>query len=309
MASRTSNKPFIKVLSELQIALYLISADREIQSDHIEPSETFTWRTNIVVSAHEADDEDSISQARSDYLSKAIESATTWIRRQAVTSSNAGTVNVNQIYAEIVEQLLDRTAEPSSVVRKEQLIDRLRTLSERNIGYAAFEFTPTLPTEDLTKTIKSIRSENDLEVVRQVLQPYFDGTSARLDALQQLYELTAKFVSSLNRFLSYKSVSFSLTKGLQIENSKGAIIAPNQLSSGEQQLLLLFCHTLAAHDRRSIFIIDEPELSLNVKWQRQLIRSLLDITNGRIQFIFATHSIELLSQHRQNVVQLIGAKA
>jgi len=68
---------------------------------------------------------------------------------------------------------------------------------------------------------------------------------------------------------------------------------------------LLFCHTLIARDRPSIFIIDEPELSLNVKWQRKLLEALLDVVaKSQIQFLFASHSIELLAQHRDKVVPL-----
>ena len=50
---------------------------------------------------------------------------------------------------------------------------------------------------------------------------------------------------------------------------------------------------------------DEPEISLNVKWQRRLVRALLDCIRGsRVQLVFATHSIELLAQHKTNVIKL-----
>ena len=52
-------------------------------------------------------------------------------------------------------------------------------------------------------------------------------------------------------------------------------------------------------------MIDEPEISLNIKWQRIIINSLLDITNeANIQFIFASHSLEIISQHRNRVAKL-----
>jgi predicted ATPase len=54
-----------------------------------------------------------------------------------------------------------------------------------------------------------------------------------------------------------------------------------------------------------VFIIDEPELSLNVKWQRRLVQSLLDCTEGAsVQFLMASHSMELLARHRSHVVPL-----
>jgi len=91
-----------------------------------------------------------------------------------------------------------------------------------------------------------------------------------------------------------------------IANKLNKALEPANLSSGEQQLLLLFCYVLIARDQPSVFMIDEPEISLNVKWQRQLVQSLLDITAySKIQFIFASHSVELLSQHRGRVVQLV----
>ena len=68
---------------------------------------------------------------------------------------------------------------------------------------------------------------------------------------------------------------------------------------------MLFCNIFPAREHRSVFIIDEPEISLNIKWQRKLIKSLLElIEKSNIQFIFATHSIELLTQFNKNVVKL-----
>ena len=55
-------------------------------------------------------------------------------------------------------------------------------------------------------------------------------------------------------------------------------------------------------------MIDEPELSLNVKWQRELTKTLLGFIVGtRTQFILATHSIELLSRRQDCVVKLEDA--
>ena len=52
-------------------------------------------------------------------------------------------------------------------------------------------------------------------------------------------------------------------------------------------------------------MIDEPELSLNIKWQRKLLSELLFfIGDSKVQYLFATHSIELLTQHKENVIKL-----
>ena len=145
--------------------------------------------------------------------------------------------------------------------------------------------------------------------MQNVIKPYVDGIKARLDALEKIQKSIATFVRSVNSFYSNKEVKFHLAKGLTIQTPDGETLNPTLLSSGEKQLLLLFCNILTAQDQQSIFIIDEPELSLNVKWQRQLIQALLDCTRGgRMQFILATHSIELLALHQHNVLRLDNIK-
>jgi predicted ATP-dependent endonuclease of OLD family len=67
----------------------------------------------------------------------------------------------------------------------------------------------------------------------------------------------------------------------------------------------MFCHTILPRRGQCTFIIDEPELSLNIKWQRKLIDALQElVASARVQFVFASHSIEFLSEHLDNVVTL-----
>ena len=52
-------------------------------------------------------------------------------------------------------------------------------------------------------------------------------------------------------------------------------------------------------------MIDEPEISLNIKWQRELIDAMRKITkDSKNQLVIATHSIELLAQYSETVVSL-----
>jgi len=119
--------------------------------------------------------------------------------------------------------------------------------------------------------------------------------------------LLTTFVENINQqFFHDKKIQLHVQDGLKIiATDSSQALDPKKLSSGEKQLLLLFCNTLMARDQATIFIIDEQEISLNIKWQRQLIRTLLNLTkNSQVQFLFATHSIELLTQYRQHVVKL-----
>jgi ABC-type dipeptide/oligopeptide/nickel transport system ATPase subunit len=148
-------------------------------------------------------------------------------------------------------------------------------------------------------------NENTVSMSARLIEPYLKGLKTRIDAVRPLYDVLDNFVSIINEFLSGKSLNYRLSQGFFIKDENGELLESNQLSSGEQQLLLIFAHVLAAREHPSVFIIDEPEISLNIKWQRKIVRSLLSVAQqSEIQFIFASHSLELISQHADAVVEI-----
>lgn len=64
-------------------------------------------------------------------------------------------------------------------------------------------------------------------------------------------------------------------------------IHSDALSAGEKQMLSFICYNAFYSD--AVFLIDEPELSLHVDWQRQLF-AILKEQGSSNQFIIATHS-------------------
>ena len=146
-------------------------------------------------------------------------------------------------------------------------------------------------------------------LLTQVLTPHLDGFAERMDALEPGLAAVAAFVDALNAFLGDKDVHF--TPGRQgvriIDTQSGERIHPNDLSSGEKQILLLFSDIIALQDETRLFLIDEPELSLNPDWQRKLLPSLLGVTEASgMQLIAATHSIEIMARYRDRRRELPG---
>lgn len=63
----------------------------------------------------------------------------------------------------------------------------------------------------------------------------------------------------------------------------------NQLSSGEKQIVSLFSKLYLEELDNQLIFFDEPELSLSIKWQKQLLPHVLD--SGKCDFLLAvTHS-------------------
>jgi hypothetical protein len=282
--------------------IYFLSDERQILSDSIAetPEEEYARYEHAV----RLGERFLVRPERLDGLQQVVSMVNQWIGRQAARGANAGDNNVNSIYTEIVRRLSEENGNPQDLLERSVINETLRRLSERSESYATFRFISPLHAESLI-TLVNRAPDAALPAILRVLEPYIDGTKARLDALEEVQRITNVFVTSFADFYSHKRVSFDVVDGLRVFATTGRQLAPDQLSSGERQLLRLFCYTLVSRDLPSIFIIDEPELSLNIKWQRKLIRALNCLVEGtNNQFLFATHSMEILAQHRRSVVPL-----
>lgn len=70
-------------------------------------------------------------------------------------------------------------------------------------------------------------------------------------------------------------------------------ITPYQLSSGEKQMLAILLTVLVENREKYALLMDEPEISLHIDWQQQLI-DLIRQLNPNVQIILSTHSPALI---------------
>lgn len=82
-------------------------------------------------------------------------------------------------------------------------------------------------------------------------------------------------------------------------------ISIQHLSSGEKQLVTFFANLIFSvkNNTAGIFVVDEPELSLHLSWQKIFVEKTLEI-NKNIQLIFATHSPEIIGKNRNKTFRL-----
>lgn len=118
---------------------------------------------------------------------------------------------------------------------------------------------------------------------------------------------------SVNLLTSKFNSHMSDNKKLQFLNDKvfvavdGREIPVSELSSGERHLLTFLTLVLFQGRRRNFVIIDEPEISLNIKWQRELMDLLHDLAPDT-QIIVASHSPILAKNNPSYLSELIVYK-
>ncbi|WP_430885218.1 AAA family ATPase [Fusibacter sp. JL216-2] len=162
---------------------------------------------------------------------------------------------------------------------------------------------------------KLLQSENtkeddiNLELIINMTQ--IDKIFELLDIVQKHKETTDRMYSNINNFIHIIN-KFFIDSDKTIElDSLGKIIIrrPNRkscpvtsLSSGERQLLVIFAHAFfnKYNANEKVFIIDEPELSLHLRWQQIFIETIVE-NCPKTQFVMATHSPDIVDDYEEMV--------
>ncbi|MBI0549490.1 AAA family ATPase [Pectobacterium parmentieri] len=309
---KVGEKYYLHALKKLAPNVFILNADRKLESDLLsDPSDEVELRQTMKYGSTKTIS-DLVARSREIAVSQALNAANKWIARKAVLGTNQGSDNVHSVYINILGHLISPTNNNMVKVNDEEvesLIKQLKVIEVETAELAKYEFATILDMTEFEKVLSS-QYHSQTSLPYDLLKPYIESLEGRLKAFRPIYKTVDKFISIVNELLTDKKIGFHLSQGFFIKNTFNEPLESSQLSSGEQQLLLLFCHVLVAKDISSVFMIDEPEISLNIKWQRQLVQALLDITEeSNIQFIFASHSLEIISQNRNKVVKLVNRNA
>lgn len=229
------------------------------------------------------------------------------LNQSILVESNQG---YRQFSANIINELIDGTfdKEDSSakdIPNKEELTLFFARLKDyRNPR----SFSPvSVPNIDKIYNGQGITWESN-----KFLRYFLGQLSTVIAATRDIERRVEDFISSCNRYLSTENIASPGEFGVDLlhtspnledkvlrfnrQNLKvhvesvptGRKISIDALSSGEKQMVSLFAK-LFLYPREKLVLIDEPELSLSIDWQRQI---LVDVVNAPLcrQVIAITHS-------------------
>jgi len=117
---------------------------------------------------------------------------------------------------------------------------------------------------------------------------------------KEIFAQVELFKTTLKRFIDDKTFDF-VAGDLQVTGTEPLPLA--KLSSGEKQLLILFIEALLQRQKPYVFLADEPELSLHISWQRNIIPAIREL-NPNAQVIVATHSPEIAGRFKPRIVDM-----
>lgn len=267
---------FVNALDVLGMNPVFLEDSRAITSDVLDPDEAKRARATgraaraaRVAQARGLDaDEESLRRREVD-IEEALERVRLYLSQLAFAGTQAGSARVDTVYVNVAGAIIEHS---SKVGRpNKRLVPKMQAtvdaLNERAARFQAYGLLPESPMLELAERLKDADDKHGPLLV-QVLTPHLDGFAQRMDALEPGLAAVAAFVDALNTFLGGKHVEFSPgPQGLRIiDDSNEESISPNDLSSGEKQIVLLFSDIIALQNETRLFLIDEPELSLNPDW-------------------------------------------
>lgn len=118
-----------------------------------------------------------------------------------------------------------------------------------------------------------------------------------------------RFLSIINEFIKEgnndKKIAIDEMGYIYLESEYGnRKIDIQNMSSGEKQLIVFFAYLIfGVSDKDAVFIVDEPELSLHLTWQRKFVNCAAS-ANEKVQLIFATHSPEIIGSYEDKMVKV-----
>ena len=306
-AEENSSERFLNALRSLSLNPVFLGDSRAITADTLEADER-GLREVPRTGRRAMELEEIVRRTRELDIDNALDLVRNYLSRLAFAGTQAGSQRVDTVYLNVSRAIIQHAStvgQPKKALVP-SLRERVEQLGTRAQRFHAYGLLPEFPVEPLLQALAEAQNKNG-PLLQHVLAPYLDGMDERMDALEAGLQAVAAFIDALNSFLEGKRAEFRLSgDGVRIlDEETGEQLDASELSSGEKQIVLLFSDIIALQEETRLFIIDEPELSLNPHWQRMLMPSLLGVTEqSQMQLIAATHSIEIMARYKTRIRRL-----
>jgi predicted ATP-binding protein involved in virulence len=144
----------------------------------------------------------------------------------------------------------------------------------------------------------------------KVLFVYLKDSERKISIFDNLLAKLELFTNILNdRRFTFKSIKIHKEKGFIFWTDQGKELNLTDLSSGEQHEVVLLYELIFKTEENTLVLIDEPEISLHITWQKEFLNDLLRIIDlQKMQVIVATHSPQIINGRWDLVYNLENSK-
>lgn len=139
----------------------------------------------------------------------------------------------------------------------------------------------------------------------KALKIYFEDFEIKYKVYEDFVKKLDLFTDIINQRFTFKKIKISKEFGIGIVDEKNKKLKLSQLSSGEKQEIILFYDLIFGTQKDILLLIDEPEISLHIVWQKKFMDDLLKIIKYKgFNVIVATHSPQIINNHWDKQIDL-----
>jgi predicted ATP-binding protein involved in virulence len=235
-------------------------------------------------------------------------------RRQINSDRELSYVNTIEEYAsELSSRIKQKQQEAYIITQKldssfpKRLLECKEDLSEANFNE---RFDMLIKKQsDLKKFGLSNSEQEPIEYNSEnakVLSVYLKDSEDKIEIYDPLLKNIEMFVNILNeKRFTHKTISINNEKGFVFTTNMGEELKLTDLSSGEQHEVVLLYELLFKIEENTLILIDEPEISLHVSWQKAFIEDLLKIAKMQnISVLVSTHSPQIINDRWDYAIDL-----
>lgn len=243
--------------------------------------------------------------------------------------------SLNRISEHFTDEMLSAFLDVDNISNMSLIIEYMNSLNDTKINKIQRDYTNVVKTvlkydsemeakidtffESLKEEISNVKKINNVQVTIDLLVKLSELTKitniiSKAEKIEQTKKKVRQpiedFLNTVNSYIQSnngeKQVGIDSDGTIYLKTNQGNKVNIQNLSSGEKQIVTFFAYLIFGlqTSNQSIFIVDEPELSLHLNWQRKFVDSIFSI-NDNVQLIFATHAPEMIGRHRDKAVKLI----
>ena len=224
-------------------------------------------------------------------VARRIETITDIIRK----SSLEGFTNVS---GDVIHQMLDMNSGTKHELDCTE--DELRIVLDRT-GHRLNESDKAVILSQFKNQDQTLLENDFLLFYLQQLLMIYRSQEKYDSAINKYCEVCNKYLNDKKFFYDASNVSLTIYRCVDGKPviSSDHLVKLNQLSSGEKQIVSIFSQIYLELDKKYIVLFDEPELSLSIYWQENLLPDIL--SSGNCMFLMAvTHSPFIFGNTLQN---------
>ena len=221
--------------------------------------------------------------------------------KQKVQTSALNMKNlINTYYIDMSNSLLDKLLSSNN-----EDIDIILQDEDKQIVDRVFQYIHGIDVVKKEKLKKILFREESLNSINNILieafKPFID--KYKEEALP-IEDNINKFLTTVNKYLVHKKIVFDKSdfKFQLLIGERQQPLDEKLLSSGEKHIFSVFSNLVFNKKSNIHLLIDEPELSLSINWQKMFIEDITEFTKVK-NLIFVTHSPYVIPETMINDLQ------